>query len=76
MQIKSINPYDGQINGEYESTNQEELLRRIKSTHLAFKQWKNTSFEKRATMLVAVASELEKIKSNMQRPSPAKWASL
>lgn len=63
MQFQSVNPYDGRLLNTYEGLNQQQVKDKIILTHQAFRLWKTTSFDKRATLMHAAAAELLKNKN-------------
>ena len=60
--IISKNPYNGEILKEHHEFSSEEINAAIGKAENAFAEWKQTSFEERATLLRKVAEELVKNK--------------
>ena len=56
--IKSINPYTGKLNQEFEELTASELEIKLASSSEAFELWKETSFEYRAVLFKKVAEEI------------------
>ena len=48
--IQSINPYNGEINWEFETLTNEQITEKIEIAHQAQIEWKKTSFEHRKAM--------------------------
>jgi len=58
--IKSINPYNGEINWEVELFTDEIIEQKINTAHNAFLKWKDTSFEERKKLFHKMADVVEK----------------
>jgi len=58
--IQSINPYNGDINAEYELFTDKIIEQKINTAHSAFLKWKNTSFDTRKELLHKMADVIEK----------------
>ncbi len=58
MQFKSVNPYNGEELASYSSLTETELLGKIEESEKAYSDWKETSLQKRCTLIQKVASIL------------------
>ena len=58
MQFKSVNPYNGEELASYSSLTETELLGKIEQSEKAYSDWKETSLQKRCTLIQKVASIL------------------
>lgn len=58
--IQSINPYNGEKNGEVELFTAEKITEIIDDAHKAFLTWKDTSFEHRKELFYKLAENIEK----------------
>jgi len=58
MQFKSVNPYNGEELASYSSLTETELLGKIEQSEKAYSNWKETSLQKRCTLIQKVASIL------------------
>ena len=56
--LRSINPYDGKLLGEFKLFSAQEIGKVIKRADLAFKDWKDESVEDRVVLLKNLATEL------------------
>lgn len=57
--IKSINPYNGEINAEFELFTDEEIIQKIEKANEAYLEWSKTSFEHRRKMFYKLADVIE-----------------
>lgn len=57
--LKSINPYNGEINAEFETLSDEQIIWKIEKAHAAFESWKNTSFVERKELFYKLAEVIE-----------------
>jgi succinate-semialdehyde dehydrogenase/glutarate-semialdehyde dehydrogenase len=57
--IKSINPYNGEVNAEFELLNDEEIIQKIEMANEAYKTWSKTSFDERKKMFHKLADVIE-----------------
>lgn len=57
--IKSINPYNGEINWEFEILSKKQIDKKISKADEAFKEWKKTSFEERRELFHKLADVIE-----------------
>lgn len=57
--LMSINPYNGEINSEFETLTDEQVLQKIETAHAAYLEWKDTSFEHRREMFYKLAQVIE-----------------
>jgi succinate-semialdehyde dehydrogenase / glutarate-semialdehyde dehydrogenase len=62
IMLKSINPYTNQVLAEFELTDAANLDKNLDRAQNGFVTWRQTSFEKRSQMLIALASVLKKDK--------------
>ncbi len=62
MTIETINPATGQVIQSYQEMNSREVEAIIESTHIAFLEWRNTSFTERSQKLKQAGALLEKNK--------------
>lgn len=60
MSIQSINPADGEVIKSYKADNDATVAQKISQTHLAWLNWKDSSFSDRAALLNNLANQLEK----------------
>ena len=58
MQFKSVNPYNGEELASYSSLTETELVGKIEQSEKAYSDWKETSLQKRCTLIQKVASIL------------------
>src|SRR5690606_2496606 len=58
-QIKSINPYSGELLAEYDSLSEEDIEKKLSAGSLAFSLWKETDFSKRAALMNNAAQVLK-----------------
>jgi succinate-semialdehyde dehydrogenase/glutarate-semialdehyde dehydrogenase len=65
MQLKSINPANGEIIREYPVHQLDEVDQILEDSSIAFKHWKNTPFELRAELLKKAASILRHKKEGL-----------
>lgn len=65
--VKSINPATGKEIAEYEIHSKEEVTQKLHIAHKAYAQWRQTTFEERATLLQRVADELRKQKEMLAK---------
>ncbi len=57
--IRSINPYNGEVNAEFETLSDEQIVQKIETAHEAFLKWKNTSFAERKELFYKLADVIE-----------------
>ncbi|MCD4796068.1 MAG: NAD-dependent succinate-semialdehyde dehydrogenase [Candidatus Cloacimonetes bacterium] len=57
--IISINPYNNKKIKEYKELTPEEVKSKIENAHIAFRKWKETSFEFRAGLMIKAADILQ-----------------
>lgn len=57
--LKSINPYTGEINAEFETLTDDQIITKIEESHNAFLNWKNTSFQQRKELFYKLAEVIE-----------------
>ena len=57
--IQSINPYNGEINAEFELLNDEQIEAKIEKAQEAYLDWKDTSFEHRKEMFHKLADVID-----------------
>jgi len=57
--LTSINPYSGEINWEFETLSDDEVIQKIEKAHLAFLSWKETSFQERRELFYKLAEVIE-----------------
>ena len=65
MTINSINPLNGQILKSYQTHTSKEVITIIDQTQEAWKKWKNTSYSKRSSYLIAAAEILRSRKEEL-----------
>ena len=58
MEFKSINPYNGQVVGQYTSLTQKELEERLDKSKIAFESWKEVPLSERCRLLKKAGSVL------------------
>ena len=63
--IKSINPFNNEVVKEFELMSPEKVASIIDKADQAFKSWKNTSIEERATIMHKMASLMRDKKENL-----------
>ncbi|MCO4291596.1 NAD-dependent succinate-semialdehyde dehydrogenase [Solitalea sp. MAHUQ-68] len=63
--MQSINPLNGEIIRNYTNHTIEEVTNKVEAAHLAFQQWRITSFENRSKLLVQLANVLRKRKDEL-----------
>ncbi len=63
--IRSENPYTGELLQEYSELTLDEIEKKVQQAHIAFKEWKNTSFQTRAALLKKSAAILRKNKDEL-----------
>lgn len=59
MAIQTLNPYTNEVEQHFDAISDVELKQAIGDSHAAFLEWKNTSVEQRAQLLLNVADLLE-----------------
>ena len=57
--IKSINPYTGEILSEFHSLSEKEIEEKLSAASVAFSNWKDTDFTKRAELMEKAAKVLK-----------------
>ncbi|MFK7780008.1 MAG: aldehyde dehydrogenase family protein [Candidatus Gracilibacteria bacterium] len=57
--IQSINPYNGELNAEFELFSDEIIEEKINTAHEAFLNWKNTSFAERKKMFYKLVDVID-----------------
>jgi len=57
--IKSVNPYNGEINAEFELLTDSEIEHKIEIANSAYLEWSKTSFEYRKKMFYKLAEIIE-----------------
>ncbi|MDP2396288.1 MAG: aldehyde dehydrogenase family protein [bacterium] len=57
--IQSINPYNLELNAEYELFSDELINEKISIAHDTFTKWKNTTFEERRVLFHKLADLIE-----------------
>jgi succinate-semialdehyde dehydrogenase/glutarate-semialdehyde dehydrogenase len=57
--IKSINPYNGEVNAEFELLTDEQINEKIEIANNAYLQWSKTSFEYRKKIFYKLAEVIE-----------------
>lgn len=57
--LTSINPYNGEVNGTFETLSDEQIITKIEESHEAFLSWKNTSFAERKVLFYKLADVIE-----------------
>jgi len=57
--IKSINPYNGEINAEFELLTDFEIEKKIEIANNAYLEWSKTSFEYRKKMFHKLADVID-----------------
>jgi succinate-semialdehyde dehydrogenase / glutarate-semialdehyde dehydrogenase len=67
MILKSINPYDNSLIKEYEEYTETKVNELVKSSAIAFKQWRQVSFDSRAQLMKNTASLLRMKKEKYAR---------
>ena len=65
--IQSINPFNQEINWEYNLLSREELSHKIDIADQAFSSWKNTSFVEKKALFLKLAEVFEKNQEEMAR---------
>jgi succinate-semialdehyde dehydrogenase/glutarate-semialdehyde dehydrogenase len=65
--IQSINPYNGEINAEFDLLTREELEKKIEIADNAFQQWKNTPKAEKKALFLKLAEVFEKNQAEMAR---------
>ncbi len=58
--FKSINPFDQSVMGEYACLTNAELQQKLLRSESAYRHWRKTSFEHRATLMHRVADILKR----------------
>ncbi len=51
MEFKSINPFNGNVVGQYKALTNDELDEKLNRSNIAFESWKNTSISERCSLL-------------------------
>lgn len=74
MAYSTTNPYTGELIQTYPNATNEEVGQAITQAHNAFLNWRETSFEFRASVLQKAADLLRQNKENMQKFSRWRWA--
>ena len=57
--LQSINPYNGEINAEFETLTDEQITAKIETANLAYLSWKNTSWDERKQLFHKLADVIE-----------------
>ena len=57
--LKSINPYNGHVNAEFETLTNDEVTEKIAIAQEAYLDWKNTSWETRKELFHKLADVME-----------------
>ncbi len=57
--LRSINPYNGEVNAEFETLSDDQIVQKIETAHEAFLKWKNTSFAERKELFYKLADVIE-----------------
>jgi len=57
--LTSVNPYSGEINGEFDTLSDQQIIEKIEIAHEAYLQWRETSFEHRREMFYKLAEVIE-----------------
>jgi len=65
--IQSINPFNQELNGEYELLTREELNQKIVQSDMTFQSWKNTSFAEKKALFLKLADVFEKNQEEMAK---------
>jgi succinate-semialdehyde dehydrogenase/glutarate-semialdehyde dehydrogenase len=65
--IQSINPYNQEINWEFELLTRDELSNKIDIANTAFKSWKNTNFAEKKALFLKLAEVFEKNQEEMAK---------
>ncbi|EFP96824.1 NAD-dependent succinate-semialdehyde dehydrogenase [Vibrio caribbeanicus] len=60
MAIQTLNPYTNKVEHRFDAISDVKIKQAIDDSHTAFLEWKNTSVEQRAQLLLNVADLLEK----------------
>jgi len=58
--LVSINPYNEEINAEFETLSDEALVSKIQQAHTAYLDWRHTSFAQRKELFYKLADVIEK----------------
>jgi succinate-semialdehyde dehydrogenase/glutarate-semialdehyde dehydrogenase len=58
MEFKSINPYNGQIVGQYTALTEKELANKLTKSQVAFESWRKVSLSERCKLLKKAATVL------------------
>ena len=53
--IKSINPYTNKLNAEFDILTQNQIIDKIESANLAFREWKNVSNKDKARLFLRLS---------------------
>jgi succinate-semialdehyde dehydrogenase/glutarate-semialdehyde dehydrogenase len=65
--IQSINPFNQEINGEYNLLSRDELSRKIDIADQTFESWKKTSFAEKKALFLKLAEVFEKNQEEMAK---------
>ena len=57
--LQSINPYNGEVNAEYETISNDELDTKISQAHEAYLTWRETSWDERKNLFHKLADVID-----------------
>lgn len=67
MNLKSINPYTGEVIKTYKEFSKKEINQKIEQTHEAWLSWKSTDFTERAVLMRKLAALLKEKKESLAK---------
>ena len=65
--IKSTNPFNGEINGEFELFSQDKILEVIKTADKAYTSWKQTSFAEKKVLFESLADVIDRRREELAK---------
>lgn len=57
--LTSINPFNGEVNAEFDTLSDEQLVQKIETAHAAYLSWKKTSFAEKKELFYKLAEVIE-----------------
>jgi acyl-CoA reductase-like NAD-dependent aldehyde dehydrogenase len=57
--LTSVNPYTQEVNGTIDKQTAQQVIARIEHAEIAFKSWKQTSFEERKQLFLKMADDID-----------------
>jgi succinate-semialdehyde dehydrogenase/glutarate-semialdehyde dehydrogenase len=65
--IQSINPYNNELNAEFDLLTENEILEKIEVANDAFKSWKNTSNSEKKKLFIRLSEVLLENKDELAK---------